>query len=110
MGSDNFAAMRNLSFTRDVFRETLRLYPTVPMMVREVGQTGEVFRGRRMPKNSLIIISPWYVQRQNRIWERPDEFDPMRWQEMPIVDCQRQAFFAIFFRATHLPWCRVRDG
>ena len=92
MGSDNFAAMRNLSFKRDVFRETLRLYPPVPMMVREVGQTDEVFRGRRVPKNSLIIISPWYVQRHNRIWERPDEFDPMRWQEMPAADCQRQAF------------------
>ena len=45
-----------------------------------------------MPKNSLIIISPWYVQRHNRIWERPDEFDPLRWQEMPGADCQRQAF------------------
>ena len=91
-GSDDFAAMRNLSFTRDVFRETLRLYPPVPMMVREVRQRGEVFRGRRVPKNSLIIISPWYVQRHNRIWERPDEFDPLRWQEMPGADCQRQAF------------------
>ena len=36
-GSEDFAAMRNLPFTRDVFRETLRLYPPVPMMVREVG-------------------------------------------------------------------------
>jgi cytochrome P450 len=91
-GLEGFAAMRNLPFTRDVFRETLRLYPPVPMMVREVKQTGEVFWGRRVPKNSLIIISPWYVQRHNRIWERPDDFDPMRWQEMPIADCQRQAF------------------
>jgi cytochrome P450 len=45
-----------------------------------------------VPKNSLIIISPWYVQRHNRIWERPDEFDPLRWQEMPAADCKRQAF------------------
>ena len=42
-GSEDFAAMRNLPFTRDVFRETLRLYPPVPMMVREVKQKGEVF-------------------------------------------------------------------
>ena len=56
-GSENFAAMRNLLFMRDVFRETLRLYPPVPMMVREVRQTGEILRGRRVPKNSLIIIS-----------------------------------------------------
>ena len=26
-GSEDFAAIRNLPFTRDVFRETLRLYP-----------------------------------------------------------------------------------
>ena len=42
-GSDDFAAMRNLSFTRDVFRETLRLYPPVPMMVREVGKQAKFF-------------------------------------------------------------------
>ena len=91
-GSEDFVAIRILPFTRDVFRETLRLYPLVPMIVREVKQTAEVFRGRRVPKNSRIIISPWYVQRHNRIWERPDEFDPIRWQEIPIADCQRQAF------------------
>ena len=67
-GSEDFAAIRNLPFTCDVFRETLRHYPPVPMMGHEVKQRGEVFRGRRVPKNSLIIISPWYLQRQNRIW------------------------------------------
>lgn len=84
--------MRNLSFTRDVFRETLRLYPPVPMMVREVRQMGEVLRGRRVPKNSLIIISPWFLQWHNRIWERLYEFDPLRWQEIPTSDFQHQAF------------------
>ncbi len=49
--------MRNLPFTRDVFCETLRLYLPVPMMVRDVTQTGEVFQGRRVPKNSPIVIS-----------------------------------------------------
>ena len=108
-GSEDFAAMQNLASTRDVFRETPRLYPPVPMTVREVKQTGEVFRGRRLPKNSLIIISPWYVQRHNRIWQRPDEFDPIRRQEMPTADCRGQAFFCHFFWATHLSWCRVCD-
>ena len=39
-GLEDFVAMRNLPFTRDVFRETLRLYSPVPMMAREVKQNG----------------------------------------------------------------------
>ena len=53
---------------------------------------GEVLRGRRVPKNSLIIISPWFLQWHNRIWERLYEFDPLRWQEIPTSDFQHQAF------------------
>jgi cytochrome P450 len=38
-----FANLAGLKDTRNVFRETLRLYPPVPMMVRDTTQT-EVFR------------------------------------------------------------------
>jgi cytochrome P450 len=27
-----------------------------------------------------IVLSPWHVQRHERLWDRPDEFDPDRWQ------------------------------
>ncbi len=40
-----FSDISKLKFTRDVFRETLRLYPPVPMMVRE-NACPEDFRGR----------------------------------------------------------------
>ena len=51
-----FAMLSGLKFTRDVFRETLRLYPAVPMMVRQT--TGpEVFRGRAVPKGAQLVIS-----------------------------------------------------
>jgi cytochrome P450 len=37
-----------LTVTRDVFREALRLYPPVPMMVREATQA-RAFRDRTLP-------------------------------------------------------------
>ena len=75
----DFAAMSKLRFTRDVFREVLRLYPPVPMMVRE--NTGpEVFRGRKVAPGAQIVLSPWHLHRHERVWDRPDEFDPDRWQ------------------------------
>jgi len=72
-----FSAIKRLKVTRDVFRETLRLYPPVPMMVREAAGC-EHFRGREVKPGSQVVLSPWHQQRHERIWDRPDEFDPAR--------------------------------
>jgi cytochrome P450 len=73
-----FGTVGNLRFTRDVFREALRLYPPVPMLVRET--TGpEEFRGRKLRRGAQVVISPWHLHRHERIWDRPDDFDPERW-------------------------------
>lgn len=74
----DFAALARLKFTRDVFRETLRLYPPVPMMVRE-SLGPHSFRDRRVPAGAQIVLSPWHLHRHDRIWDNPDAFDPDRW-------------------------------
>ncbi len=73
-----FAVVGALRFTRDVFREALRLYPPVPMLVRETVRQEE-FRGRKARRGAQVVISPWHLHRHERLWERPDEFDPDRW-------------------------------
>jgi len=73
-----FGTVASLRFTRDVFREALRLYPPVPMMVRE-NRVEEDFRGRRVRPASQVVISPWHLHRHERIWTDPDGFDPDRW-------------------------------
>lgn len=90
-GDVDFAAMGQLKFTRDVFREALRLYPPVPMMVRE-NACPEVFRGREVAPGGQVVLSPWHLHRHERIWERPDEFDPDRWQTEAGRRCGREAF------------------
>ncbi|MEX5728521.1 cytochrome P450 [Rhodovulum iodosum] len=74
----SFSDLSRLKLTRDVFREALRLYPPVPMMVRETTRP-ERFRDRDLPKGAQVVISPWHLHRHERIWERPDEFDPDRY-------------------------------
>lgn len=87
----DMAALSRLSFTRDVFRETLRLYPPVPMMVREAARTG-TFRDRSVPKGSQIVLSPWHLHRHERIWSDPDAFRPERWQEDTNKNPSREAY------------------
>jgi len=71
----DFAKLSTLKVTRDVFRESLRLYPPVPMMVRET-VAPEVFRKRDVKPGAQVVISPWHLHRQSRIWDNPDAFDP----------------------------------
>lgn len=73
-----FGVVGSLRFTRDVFREALRLYPPVPMMVRET-TVPEDFRGRKVKPGAQVVISPWHLHRHERLWENPDGFDPDRW-------------------------------
>ncbi|MBQ4824640.1 cytochrome P450 [Leisingera sp. HS039] len=91
LADESFAAVSKLRVSRDVFRETLRLYPPVPMMVREAA-CPEQFRDRGVPKGAQMVLSPWHLHRHERLWENPDGFDPSRWQTENGKQCQRDAY------------------
>ena len=92
--SNEFSDLAKLTNTRNVFRETLRLYPPVPMMVREASAPA-VFRNRTVSTGSQIVVSPWHLHRHGRLWTDPDAFLPDRWTTEP---CQRQS------KAAYLPF------
>ncbi len=86
-----FSTISRLKLSRDVFRETMRLYPPVPMMVREA-VCPEYFRDRDVPKGSQVVLSPWHLHRHERIWDRPDDFDPGRFATPEGKQCMRTAY------------------
>ncbi|MCE0506745.1 cytochrome P450 [Roseivivax sp. GX 12232] len=87
----DFADVSRLKVSRDVFRETLRLYPPVPMMVREAS-CPERFRDREIAKGAQLVLSPWHLHRHERLWEAPDDFDPARWGTENGKACAREAY------------------
>ena len=86
-----FSSISRLRISRDVFREALRLYPPVPMMVREA-TCPEQFRDRDVPKGAQLVLSPWHLHRHERLWDNPDGFDPDRWRTENGKQCQREAY------------------
>ena len=90
-GTRDLSVMSRLKLSRDVFREALRLYPPVPMMVRET-TCPERFRDRDVPKGSQVVLSPWHLHRHERLWDNPDGFDPDRWNTENGKTCMREAF------------------
>ncbi|SMX36182.1 cytochrome P450 [Maliponia aquimaris] len=89
--SGDFALVSKLRVSRDVFREALRLYPPVPMMVRE-SACPERLRDRDIPKGSQMVLSPWHLHRHEGLWDNPDGFDPARWQTENGKTCGREAY------------------
>ncbi|WP_425098479.1 cytochrome P450 [Tropicibacter sp. S64] len=87
----DFSDVSKLKVSRDVFREALRLYPPVPMMVREAA-CPEQFRNRSLPKGAQVVLSPWHLHRHERLWDNPDGFDPARWQTENGKTCGREAY------------------
>ena len=90
MQAPDFSGVSKMRATRNVLREVLRLYPPVPMMVRETVRA-ERLRDRDVPKGTQVVLSPWHLGRHERLWEEPDTFDPSRWdRETPV----REAWLA----------------
>lgn len=87
----DFSVMGQLKLSRDVFRESLRLYPPVPMMVRQ-NSCPEQFRDREIATGSQMVLSPWHLHRHERLWDNPDGFDPTRWQSDNGKQCMREAY------------------
>ena len=87
----DFASLSRLKLARDVFREALRLYPPVPMMVRE-NACPEVMRDRPVAPGAQIVLSPWHLHRHERVWDNPDGFDPARWQTEACRHAAREAY------------------
>ena len=66
-----------LRFTQAVIEETLRLYPPVPVLAREA--SAEItLAGRTLPRGSLVLVVPWLLHRNPKLWPEPDTFRPER--------------------------------
>lgn len=89
--NQTFSTLNKLKLTRAIFRETLRLYPPVPMMVRQA-TCPEEFRERRVKAGAQVVISPWHLHRHERLWDAPDAFDPARFETENGKACLREAY------------------
>ncbi len=79
------AHLGQLTLTRQVLLEALRMYPPAWSLVfREVLRPVEL-PGLTLPAGTVVYMSPWVVHRDPRFWPSPDTFDPTRfapgWEE-----------------------------
>lgn len=72
--------MNSLEFTTQVFEESLRLYPSVPMVARYCVQDTEL-EGYFLPKKSFLLVSFYNIHRSPSYWSDAESFQPERFSE-----------------------------
>ena len=62
---------------QQVLKESMRLYPPVPMMSRQAVADAHI-DGHSIRAGTSILMPIYAIHRHARRWHRPDEFDPAR--------------------------------
>lgn len=71
----------NLSYLLKVFKETLRLYPPVPILPRRV-EADDVLGGYEIKGGGEVFFSAYLLHRRPDFWENPETFDPNRFERV----------------------------
>ena len=70
----------HLPYIAAVFNESLRLYPPVPVELKESTAETTFPDGTWLPKGSIVIWATWAMGRSKVTWgDHADEFRPERW-------------------------------
>ena len=85
----------NLKYTESVLAESMRLFPPAWALGRLATEEHE-FGGYKIPKGSLILLSPFVAHHDSRFWENPDEFIPERWQNLSIKEASQKNIYFPF--------------
>ena len=82
----------NLTYTTQVIKETMRIYPPQPVTIRRSLKDGMLGR-YRVRKDDIILVGSLAAQRDPRYWgPDPDRFDPEQFALEKVVDRPRHAF------------------
>ncbi|CAN1818371.1 Cytochrome P450 93A3 [Linum perenne] len=71
----------NLPYLQAVVKETLRLHPTGPLIVRQSSEDCEVV-GYKIPARTRLFVNVWAIGRDPSHWDDPLEFKPERFMEV----------------------------
>lgn len=73
-------SIKKLPILKNVFMESLRLYPPVSFFIREVTEQ-TCMRDKVMNEGDMLGVSPWLIHRNEDHWQDAHKFDPDRFDD-----------------------------
>lgn len=84
--------LQQLTYTKMVIQESMRLLPTIWMMPR-YSRMDNVIDGYEIPAGSMIFLSPYATHRDPKLWERPETFHPEHFTPERVAARPRYAYY-----------------
>jgi cytochrome P450 len=82
----------SLPYARMVIEEAMRLYPPAPGISTRVALKDDEICGVKVKAGTQVAISPWVLHRHRALWDRPERFDPERFNVQNSVGRPRFAY------------------
>ncbi|KAM7250611.1 hypothetical protein ACFE04_022494 [Oxalis oulophora] len=74
--------VNEMKYLKLVIKETLRLHP--PFLIPRGTTESTVLSGYNIPSNIHVLINIWAIQRDPKLWDKPDEFYPERFAPIDV--------------------------
>ncbi|MFH5797835.1 cytochrome P450 [Haladaptatus sp. CMAA 1911] len=84
--------LSDLTYTERVVKESMRLYPPVPGIVREATKP-DIIGGYEIPAGATVQMNQWVVHRDPRWYDDPRAFRPERWTDKFEKSLPKLAYF-----------------
>ena len=69
-----------MNYLKCILKETVRLHPPVPLLLPRETLTSVNIGGYDIPPNTRVVTNAWAIQMDPKVWERPEEFLPERFE------------------------------
>ncbi|XP_028939309.1 cytochrome P450 4A25-like [Ornithorhynchus anatinus] len=89
--------LAHLTYTTMCIKESLRLYPPVPAISRELSSPITFFDGCSLPEGVVVSLNICTLHRNPAVWTDPEVFDPLRFS--PEKSSQRHPHAFLPFSA-----------
>ena len=86
------ADITQLQFTRMVFAESMRLYPPSYLITRQAVDDFQIDK-YLVPRGTLILMSPYLIQRDARFHSEPEKFNPHTWDKQARGQNSKYEYF-----------------
>ena len=86
-----YELLDSLTLMEMAFKESLRLIPPVPSILRCALRDTE-FAGFRIPAGARVNVNPLYTHHMPDVWPEPEKFDPLRFTDEATRARHKYAF------------------